>query len=49
MGIFCSSAKLLQLLNNFVVNIEDFKIEWKAIENNHQFCFKSQHLILSIA
>ena len=27
MGIFCSSAKLLQLLNNFVVNIEDFKIE----------------------
>ena len=35
MSIFCSSPKLLQLLNKFAVNIEDkhFKIGCSAIEN----------------
>ena len=35
MGIFCKVAKLLKLLNKFVVNIEDkhYKIQCSAIEN----------------
>ena len=36
MSIFYSRAKLLQLLNQFIVNNEDkkFKIQRGAIENN---------------